>query len=162
MSYTIQGKVLSIGQVQQLPSKDPSRPFYKRELVIDCTRHDPVTGQRSPYENTPMLEFTGDIVRELDSIQVGQFVIVTFEVQGTKYVDKNTRQEKIFTRLRPFKIDRNQFDVPAMPQVQGQQPMMAQQQPAMTYDPLSQTYQPQPQAAPQPVQQKLFNEELPF
>lgn len=167
MSYTITGKVLAIGQPQQIPSsKDPSRPFIKRELTLDCTRYDPFTGQRSPYENTPMLEFTGDICGELNQIKEGDVVTVTFEVQGTRYTDRNTQQTRIFTRIRPYKIVKgDSFSQPAIPQHQGQDPLYPRQaQPqGMTYDPLSQSYQQaaQPiQATPQ--QQQLFPDGPPF
>lgn len=136
MSNTITGKVLSVGQATQMPGKDPSRPFVKRELVIDCTRHDPVTGERSPFENTPMLEFVGDSVHMLDDIQAGDIVTVTIDIVGTKYQDKATRQEKIFTRVRPYKIERRAnasqasyqpAQQPAAPYM-GQQPTAAPQQ----------------------------------
>lgn len=121
MRNEITGKVLAIGQPLQLPSKEPNKPFVKRELTLDCTRHDPYTGERSRYENTPMLEFAGDICGELDNIKVGDIVTITFEVVGSKYVDKTTKAVRIFTRIRPYKIETVLSSQPQPQQVQQPQ-----------------------------------------
>ncbi len=152
MANTITGRVLSVGQPLQVAGKDPSRPIIKRELVMDCTRHDPYTGERSQWENTPMLEFTGDLCRELDTIQQGDIVTVSFSVEGTRYEDKATRQQKIFTRVRPYRVEKRQ---------QPQQPQPAYQPQAA--QPVASAYQ-QPyhsqQGAQFPPQQQQY--EAPF
>lgn len=154
MPNTITGRVLSVGQPLQVAGKDPSRPFIKRELVLDCTRYDPYTGERSKFENTPLLEFGGDISKDLDGIRPGDVVTVSFDITGTKYQDKTTRQEKIFTRVRPYKVEKHsaQQAVQAQPQQYAQQPQQyAQPQSPVTssspaYDPFMPPYDaPQPE-----------------
>lgn len=122
MSNQITGKVLAIGQPLQIPSKDPNKPFYKRELTIDTTRHDPYTGERSKFENTPQLEFAGDICGELNYINVGDIVTITFDIEGRQYLDKATQKTRIFTRIRPYKIETvrsSQTQPQAQPQPQA-------------------------------------------
>lgn len=106
MANTITGRILSIGQVMQVAGKDPSRPLLKREVIMDCTRHDPYTGERAKYENTPALEFVGDAVHELDAYRSGDIVTVSFSVEGRKYTGKDG-QTRIFTSVRPYRIERN-------------------------------------------------------
>lgn len=158
MSNQITGRVLSIGQPLQVAGNDPSRPIIKRELIIDCTRHDPYTGERSKFENTPLLEFTGDGVRMLDGFKCGDIVTVTFDVVGTKYTDKSTHQPKIFTRVRPYRIEmrtQQSFDAPQMPPQPSQQPatgFYGQQQATMPQ---------QGYAQPQAPQNDLFGDNQP-
>ena len=138
------GRVLAIGQTQSIALKD-GKTLLKRELLLDCTRFDPYTGERDTFENTPLFEFSGDKgVAMLDSIQVGQVVSVTFDLQGTKY--EKDGQTKYFTRVRPYAIE----DVKAKTQQQ------AVQQPAPQPAPQYVAPQPTPQAAPQD------NSNLPF
>ncbi len=134
----ISGKVLSVGQPMALPGKDPQRPFFKREIIIDCTRHDPVTGHRSPYENTPALEFAGDKVGELDNVQPGDIVTISFDVEGRRYTDKEG-MARIFTRIRPYRLEKQQqvYQTPQQPQ-----PQQAPQQPQTLYGGM---FPPQPQ-----------------
>ena len=123
MANQLTGKILYIYPTQQIPSKDGSKAILKRGIVIDCTRYDPYTGQRG-FENTPMLEFIGDRCSELDNYQIGQIVTISFDVQGTRYRNKDN-VEQIFTRV--------------------QQPSAPIQQP---------TSQPIAQPVPQPITQQ--------
>ena len=74
MANQISGRVIAVSKVQTVASADPSKaPLKKREIYIDCTRYDPYTGERSQYENKPLLEFVSDRTLEkvnpvLDSI----------------------------------------------------------------------------------------------
>lgn len=117
MANTITGRILSIGQVMQVAGKDPSRPLLKREVIMDCTRHDPYTGERSKFENIPSFEFTGDTTKELDNFRSGDIVTITFEVVGSRYEDKTTHQQRIFTRVRPYRIERKASQATAQPQL---------------------------------------------
>lgn len=123
MANQITGKVLYIYPTQQISSKDGSKTLTKRSIVIDCTRFDPYTGERG-YENTPMMEFTGDRCAELDKFKPGQIVTISFDVQGSRYRDKDNK-EQIFTRIQAYKIEER---------------------------PTRQTTAPQQSPAPQPVQ----------
>ena len=137
MANTLTGKILAIGQVQNIPSKDGSKNYVKREVVIDTTRFDPYTGERG-FENTPSLEFFGDTCNELNNYRVGQIVTISFDVQGSKYTDRDN-QTRIFTRLRPYKIEAKQ--VAHQPQPQPVQQPQGGYQPS-PFPPQQQGYQP--------------------
>lgn len=141
MPNQITGKILYIYPSQQIPSKDGSKTYVKRSLVMDCTRFDPYTGERG-FENTPMVDFFGDKCQELDQYQVGQIVTVTFDVQGTRYTNRDG-VEQIFTRINPYRIERREPS--RSPSKPAQQPAPQQaQQPAIPAT---------AQAAPQPTPQ---------
>ena len=105
MANQISGKVIALSKVNSVASADPSKaPMKKRELYIDCTRYDPYTGERSQYENKPLLEFGGDkVLEKLESLQLkaGDIVTVSFDIQGTPYNDKDGKT-KVFTRVRCY------------------------------------------------------------
>lgn len=124
MANQITGKILYIYPTQQLASKDGSKTFYKRGIVLDLTRFDPYTGERSQFENTPMLEFMNDRCQDLDRFLVGQVVTISFDVQGTRYRDAEG-VEKIFTRIQPYKIEARQQG--SIQQAQTRQPAQAAQ-----------------------------------
>lgn len=135
MENTLTGKILYIYPTQQIPSKDGNKTILKRGIVIDCTRFDPYTGEKSSFENTPMLEFIGDRCTDLDKYQAGQVVTISFNVQGTRYRNKDG-VEQIFTRIQPYRIE----------------PRQAQQSSAPVQQPTpQQTYQQQPQNFPPSV-----------
>lgn len=126
MANTLTGKILYIYPTQQIPSKDGSKTILKRGIVIDCTRFDPYTGERNGFENTPMLEFVGDRCTELDKYQVGQVVTISFDVQGTRYRNKDG-VEQIFTRVQPYRIEVRQAQASAPVQQPAPQPAYQQQ-----------------------------------
>lgn len=104
MALQITGKIKSIGATQVIPSKTGGTPFEKRECVLDTTRFDPYTGERSEYENFPALEFTGEKCKDLDGYQPGQVVTISFELQGSFYTGQDG-VEKNITRPRAYKIE---------------------------------------------------------
>ena len=78
-------------------------------VYLDCTRYDPYTGERSQFENKPLMEFTGDRVLEkvnpkLDGIKAGDVVTVFFDVQGMDYTDKATGKKRNFTGIRAYDV----------------------------------------------------------
>lgn len=104
MANTISGKVIAISQVQSVPSKDASKqPVQMRQLLLDCTRYDPYTGERSQYENTPMFDFKGENMKLLEGIQKDDVVTITFDVNGYKYKDADGKT-KVFTSIRPYQL----------------------------------------------------------
>ena len=156
MANVINGRVIALSPVKEVASSDQSKPaIKKRELYMDCTRYDPYTGERSEYENKPLLEFGGDkVLNKIESLglQQNDIVAVKFEVQGTPYKDKTTGKTKVFTSIRCYDID----VVRRAGQAQVQQPAAPVQQPAPAPQP-----QPQPQTQAEVVQQQK-NEPLPF
>lgn len=137
MANQITGKILYIYPPQQITTKDGSKTIVKRGVVLDCTRYDPYTGERG-FENTPLMEFFGDKCSEIDSFQIGQVVTVLFDLQGSKYAGDDGRS-KIFTSVRPYKIELKQVQAGQSNQpVQASQPM---QQPIQ--QPTQRSYQQQ-------------------
>lgn len=143
MALKVIGKVHSVGQTQQIASKNGGQPFLKREIILDATRYDGLTGERG-YDNFPMFEFSGDKCAELDAFKQGDVVEVSFELQGSFYKDKDG-VERNFTRVRAYKIEPYAVKSKPAPQPQAQQTQTAYQQPPMPSD-----YPPPP-----PPQQNL-------
>lgn len=102
MPHQITGKVEVIGATVAMPSRDGVKTFYRRELVLDCTRYNPDTGE--PWENHPRFELSGNNCGLLDQFAVGQRVTVDFSLRGTKYQDSQTGEVKYFTTINAFKI----------------------------------------------------------
>ena len=109
MANQISGKVIAVSDVKTVASSDPSKPaMKKRELYMDCTRYDPYTGERSQYENKPLLEFGGDkVLAKLEALQIKKddVVTVSFDIQGTPYTDKQTGKMKVYTAIRCYDIE---------------------------------------------------------
>lgn len=144
MANTITGRVYSVGQTQAIPSKNGGQPFCKRELILDATRYDQYTGEKG-FENYPMFEFSGDKCKDLDGLQVGAVVTVSFDLQGS-FFDAKDGTKKNFTRVRGYKIEVK--DVPVQAQIAQPQPQQAQQH---QYQPqMQQQYPPQPQGGTPP------------
>ncbi|MBR1448333.1 MAG: single-stranded DNA-binding protein [Prevotella sp.] len=122
MANTITGKVIAFTDIETIQSTDPAKqPMTRRRLFIDCTRYDPYTGERG-YENTPLLEFGGKSLEKLEAlIQRGlkkdDIVTISFDIQGSRYTNKTTGKQDVFTRVRPYDIEiakpRQTADAPA-------------------------------------------------
>jgi hypothetical protein len=110
MANSISGRVIAVSAVTTVASADASKqPLKKRMVYLDCTRYDPYTGERSQFENKPLMEFTGDRVLEkvnpkLDGIKAGDVVTVFFDVQGMDYTDKATGKKRNFTGIRAYDV----------------------------------------------------------
>lgn len=111
MANSISGRVIAVSPIQTVAASDPSKqPLKKRMVYLDCTRYDPYTGERSQYENKPLMEFSGDKVLEkvnpkLDAIKAGDVVTISFDIQGMDYQDKATGKKKNFTGIRCYDIE---------------------------------------------------------
>ena len=162
MANQISGKVIALSKVTTVASADPCKaPMKKRELYIDCTRYDPYTGERSQFENKPLLEFGGDkVLEKLESLQLkaGDIVTVSFDIQGTPYKDKDGKT-KVFTRVRCYDCEvRRRADGSVLQQAPVQQPAQVQ----------TQAPAPQPQAqapmaqSPFPPEDAHGSDGLPF
>lgn len=103
MALQMTGKIEVIGATTPISSRDGTKTYYKRELVLDCTRYDPNTGE--PWENFPKFEFGGQKCNLLDNFQVGQRVTVDFSLRGARYQDQQTGETKYFTSIGAYKIE---------------------------------------------------------
>ena len=134
------GAVHSVSQLLQVPTQS-GKPFEKRELVLNCSSYNSQTGE--PIENYIKFEFTGDKMALLDSLQVGQRIVVSFSLQGRSYTNRSTNHTDYFTSIRGYKIEQPQTKVASQPgeyrqpqaQPQPVYPQQAPQQPYQTYYP---------------------------
>ena len=99
----IKAKVYKVGSTKEFQTKTGGEPFRKRELVLDAARYDPYTGERSG-DNYVVIEFSGKRCPELDNVRVGDVVMVDFVLQGRKYNDKTTNEEKFITSVIGVRI----------------------------------------------------------
>ena len=102
------GKVIAVSGVKEIPSKEAGKaPMKKRELYLDCTQYDGITGVQIGSENKPLLEFGGDkVIEKIAALNLvkGDIVGVRFAIQGTPYKD-NEGKQKVFTSIRCYDID---------------------------------------------------------
>ena len=137
--FVLIGRIIAVDQQQSVASKsDPTKTFPRRQVYMDCSRYDSITGEQLS-DNKPLLEFGGkglDMLNALcqQGLKQGDLVAVKFAVQGNSYKDKDGKT-KNFTGIRPYAIERY------FPKTQ--------QQPANTLNRQAQTQQPVTQ---QPVQ----------
>lgn len=155
MANQVSGRVIAVSGVQTVASSDPSKaPFKKREVYIDCTRYDPYTGERSQYENKPLLEFAGEKTLEkvspvLDQCQKDDIVTISFELVGRSFKD-NAGKTKFMTGIRCYDI--------TITRKASQQQGTQQTAPAPAPQPA-----PAPAPAPQPVASaEKKDNDLPF
>lgn len=138
MSNQVTGRLVYIGQSQEIPSKSGGNPFVKREFILDATTHDPYTGERSQYENILPLEVSGDKCAELDQYRIGDVITVSFALQGREWTNQDG-QVKRMVSIRCYKLE-------------ARRPV---QQVAQAVQPVQPTVQPAPQPAPQPAYQQF-------
>lgn len=97
------GRILSIGNVETIPSKNGGEPFKKRVVVLNCTRMD----FGKTYENYPSFEFSGKHVEDPTAFKIDDIVTITFAIQGTRY-QKDNQPEKFFNTVSGYKIEHYQ------------------------------------------------------
>lgn len=117
MAYKISGTVFAIGQTQSFQSKS-GNPYKMRDLIITIRKFDPYTGQPSDdIGNTPKFTFMGEKCQQLDNINVGDIVVVHFDISGREY--QKDGKTNYITDIRPFRVDcvnpnfQSQQNVPA-------------------------------------------------
>jgi len=90
---TFVGRVVSVGETQTL-GKNPAKPFYKREIVVD----DAEPGAK--YPNEVAFESTGDKCKFLDQYKPGDYVEIDFFPNGRAWTDPKTQAVRHFISLR--------------------------------------------------------------
>ena len=126
MVYNIKAKIYKIGELQSIPSQNGGEPFRKRSIVLDASRFDPYTGEKSG-DNYVVVEFSGKRVAELEKYATGDLANVSFVLQGRKYIDSTTQEERFFTSVIGIGIEMAQMgrkqQVPATePPISGNAP----------------------------------------
>lgn len=104
MANTMTGRVLLIGNVEEIPSKSGGEPFRKRVVVLNCTHSN--FGEM--YENYPSFEFSGKHVDDPAGFAVGEIVTISFALQGTKYQKSANDPVKYFNTISGYKIEKYQ------------------------------------------------------
>lgn len=116
------GRVLLIGNVEEIPSKSGGEPFKKRIVVLNCTH----SNFGEVYENYPSFEFSGKHVDDPSSFAVGEIVTISFALQGTKYQKSANDPVKYFNTISGYKIEKYQRGGQMQQQAPPQQPQGAQ------------------------------------
>lgn len=112
----LQGTIKFIGQTEQV-----SQTFQKRDVVI-------MTEESSQYPQPILVQFTQAKCDELNTYQVGQQAIISVNLRGREYQDKQTGQTKYFNAIQGWKITAvGMQQQPQQPQQQFQQPQQPQQ-----------------------------------
>lgn len=151
MAYEIIGTVYKLGTPENIQTQT-GRTIVRQSLTIMQRRFDPNTGE--PFDpNYPTFEFANN--EDVRKYKAGDAVRIRFDLNGRKYNDKTTGEEKYFTTIRAFRIEPY-----VRPQMQQQpiQPQPMQPQP-MQQQPQRQAYQ---QQAYQPQYQQPVDDGLPF
>lgn len=104
MANTMTGRVLSIGNVEEILSKSGGEPFKKRVVVLNCTH----SNYGDVYENYPSFEFSGKHVDDPAAFAVGEIVTISFALQGTKYQKSANDPVKYFNTISGYKIEKYQ------------------------------------------------------
>lgn len=98
------GRILSISDVEQIPSKNGGESFKKRIVVLNCSRS--LYGEI--YENYPSFEFSGKHIDDPGKFKVGDIVDLSFVIQGRK-VQKDGQPVKFFNTIAGYKIESHQW-----------------------------------------------------
>lgn len=150
--HELVGRFIAVDNEQTIQStKEQGKTFKRRQLYMDCSRYDGLTGERLD-ENYPLLEFGGKALEQLNQlvgtgVKKGDLVCVSFVVDGVAYEKDGKKQ--VMTKVRPIGIARWQRQNQPQPQAQGQQ----QAAPAPA---------PQPAPVQQPQNGGDNNDDLPF
>lgn len=110
------GRIMSISEVEQIPSKNGGEPFKKRTVVLNCSRS--VYGET--YENFPSFEFSGKHVDDPVAFNIGDIVDLSFVIQGKK-AQKEGQPVRYFNTVAGYKIEPHQRQQTITPQSVPQQ-----------------------------------------
>lgn len=102
MIFEIVGVIHEIGALQTFPSKDGTQ-FVKQQVILDKSRTDEDTHRL--YENFPVFEFAQKQCQQLTGFSKGHCVKIRFDINGRRYNDAKTGQEKYFTTLKGISIE---------------------------------------------------------
>ena len=107
-NLVVYGRVIALSPVTEIPSREQGKPaMKKREIYVDCTRYDSITGIRDERENKPLFEIGGDKLLEKVAalnLQKDDVVAIKFAIQGTPYKDQQ-QKTKVFTAIRVWDVE---------------------------------------------------------
>lgn len=158
MAFKLKGVVIEITPTQTFSSKS-GNSYTSRYLVIQTIKFDRYTGKPTlDPENTPKFTFFGKQCEALDNVKFADVVIVSFDIQGKAYTNKDGKKD-FFTEVRPFRVDVENAPVSQTQQPNGQSAPYPQQPP---YPPQPQQYAPAPSQPPQAYQPPIQPNPTPF
>jgi hypothetical protein len=97
MSFKFKGTVHSVGQTQVVSDK-----FSKREIVI--------SDETSKYPEPITFEFSQDKCVDLDSVEKGMIVEISFNLSGRLWQNPQTNIEKGYNTLKGWKITKGESE----------------------------------------------------
>lgn len=103
---TFVGRVVKVCATEKL-GKDPSKPFYKRQIIVD----DSEAG--SKYANEVAFEYHGDKCKYLDQFNEGDEVEIDFFPNGRRWKNPKTNTDQWFCSLVIGYIKKDGEDAPA-------------------------------------------------
>ena len=89
---TFVGRVVKVCATEKL-GRDPSKPFYKRQIIVD----DSEAG--SKYANEVPFEYHGDKCKFLDQFKEGDEVEIDFFPNGRRWKNPKTNTDQWFGSL---------------------------------------------------------------
>lgn len=94
----VKGTIKFIGQTEQVTDS-----FSKRDLVV-------TTDEQYPQHIS--IQFTQAKTADLDGFQVGQKVVVSINLRGKEYQDKQTGEPRYFNSINGWQIKGEQMQAP--------------------------------------------------
>lgn len=122
--HELVGRFIAVDNEATIQStKEQGKTFKRRQLYMDCSRYDGLTGERMD-ENCPLLEFGGKALEQLnqlvsEGVKKGDLISVSFVVDGVAYEKEGKKQ--VMTKVRPIGITRWQRHNQSQSQEHGQQ-----------------------------------------
>ena len=102
MNFELTGK-LFVKYDTKTVSKNPEKPFNKREFVVETTE----TGQDGrEFKETIPFQATGDRTNIVDAANVGDNVTVTFNIRGRGWQKDAATPMRYFGNLEAWKIEK--------------------------------------------------------
>lgn len=105
MANEIKGQVEYIAPISERKSQDGTKTYIERDIVINARRFDPYTGEPQ-RDNFISMRMNGERCKELDNIKQGELVCCRYILDGMKYQDKQTQEDKYFTRISCYKVEK--------------------------------------------------------
>lgn len=102
MAMTLKARIHRIMPVESREYND--KTFYNQKVIFNATRYDQFSGEE--YPNFPSVDFVGRAIETIQQLSVGDLVEVSFGLDGRFYKDKKTGEERHFTSVKGFKIER--------------------------------------------------------
>jgi len=139
---TIIGTIVKLSPLVNIETKKGGT-ITKRSLLLDCTRYNSATGERSPYDCYIPLDFFGDKTEDVAPYAVGDVLEVGYVINSRPFERKDGQTDYALS-LRPLSLTKKGHK-------------------AVTDDP-HQVHQPaaNPQATPAVAAPRQDDDELPF